>query len=68
MANSPLIEDTGLESTCEIANSKEEILKKTETLFQKEFTEKDIEKRLKKLKPFSPETAAKKMMEIIFKQ
>ncbi|WP_288954752.1 hypothetical protein [uncultured Polaribacter sp.] len=68
IANSPLIEDTGLESTCEIANSKEEILKKTETLFQKEFTEKDIEKRLKKLKPFSPETAAKKMMEIIFKQ
>ena len=67
IANSPLIEDTGLETTCETANSKEEILKKTEVLFQKEFTEKEVEKRLKKLEPFSPEKAAKKMMEIIFR-
>ncbi|MEN8880968.1 MAG: hypothetical protein ABF263_01415 [Polaribacter sp.] len=68
IANDPLIEDTGLETTCEIANSKEEILKITETLFQKEFTDKEVEKRLKILEPFSPEIAAKKMIEIIFRQ
>lgn len=68
IVNSPLIEDTGLETTCELANSKEEILKKTEALFQKEFTEIEIENRVEKLKQFSPEKSAKKIVDIIFRQ
>jgi hypothetical protein len=67
IANSELIEDTGLEGLCTLANSKEEILQKTALLFKQEFSNLEIQKRAKKLKLFSPEESAKKIIEIIFK-
>ncbi|WKD84932.1 hypothetical protein KCTC32516_00269 [Polaribacter huanghezhanensis] len=67
IGNSKMIADTGLEDLCELANTKEEILQKTGLLFSKEFSESEIEKRKEKLKSFSPNNSAKKMMEIIFK-
>lgn len=66
ITNSLLVEDTGLETLCEVANSKTEILKKTEILFQKKFEYQEMEKRKEKLKQFSPEESARKMIELIF--
>mgnify|MGYP000274168407 CR=1 FL=1 len=68
IANSLLIEDTGLETTCELANTKAEVLKKTEALFKIKFTKIIVKKRLEKLEQFSPEKSAKKLVSIIFKQ
>lgn len=68
IANTKMIADTGLENLCELANTKEEILHKTEILFSKEFSEVEIEKRKEKLKSFSPSQSAKKIKSIIFKQ
>ncbi len=67
IANKEIIEDTGLEDLCNLANTKEEILTKTKELFSKEFSENDIKKRLNKLKEFNPEESAKKIDSIIFK-
>ena len=66
IANNHLIEDTGLENLCVLANTKEEVLRKTEILFNKEFSEMEIQKRLKKLQEFSPKESAKKIVNIIF--
>lgn len=68
IANNKMIEETSLESLCELANTKEEILEKTEQLFNLDFTKKDVEKRQEKLKQFSPKESAKKIVDIIFKQ
>lgn len=67
ISNTKMIEDTGLEGLCELANTREEILQKTEMLFSKEFTEFEIEKRQEKLKLFNPTKSAKKIIENIFK-
>lgn len=67
IANNELIEDTGLESLCNLANTKEEILKKTAQLFKEKFSDLEVEKRARKLNKFKPETAAKKIVKIIFK-
>lgn len=68
IANSKMIEDTGLENLCELANSKEEILSKTAMLYDKEFSKLDLENRFEKLTALQPEQSAKKIIEIIFKQ
>lgn len=67
ISNSLLVEDTGLESLCEIANTKKEILTKTNEIFMKDFETREIDKRIEKLKLFSPEISAKKMVDLIFK-
>jgi len=53
---------------CNIANTKAEILQKTAQLFKEKFSDLEVEKRAKKLNEFKPETAAKKIVRIIFKQ
>jgi hypothetical protein len=68
IANSKMIADTGLESLCELANTKEEILQKTAFLFSEEFSEAEIEKRKEKLTLFSPSQSSKRIKELIFKQ
>jgi hypothetical protein len=68
IANSEMIADTGLESLCELANTKEQILQKTALLFTKDYSETEFEKRQEKLKSFSPSESAKKIKEILFKQ
>lgn len=67
IANSPLIEDTGLESLCNLANSKEEILKTTAALFSKDYLEIETQNRISALQKFNPTVSAKKIVAIIFK-
>ena len=63
-----MIADTGLESLCELANTKEQILQKTALLFAKDYSEIEFEKRQEKLESFSPSKSAKKIKDLIFKQ
>ena len=58
--------DTGLENACELANTKEEILAKTELLFAQNFTRSHRLERKELLKAFDPEIAAKQLKEILF--
>lgn len=67
IANTKMIADTGLESLCELANTKEQMLHKTKLLLSKEFPESEIEKRKETLSSFSPSQSAKKITSIIFK-
>ncbi len=66
LGNDLLIENTGLKTICEIANTESEFLKQTEDLFKKEFTTAIVEKRKEVLNFFSPELSAKKIKETIF--
>ena len=66
IANDFMIQDTGLESLCELANTKEEFLAKTKELFAQEFNESIIENRLNTLKDFNPEVGAQKIIDTIF--
>ncbi|EAR11717.1 hypothetical protein PI23P_00895 [Polaribacter irgensii 23-P] len=62
-----MIQDTGLEKLCELANTKKEILEKTSKLITLNFTNENSEKRREELLKFSPEKNAKKIITIIFK-
>jgi glycosyltransferase involved in cell wall biosynthesis len=66
IANNDMVEDTGLEELTEIANSKEEFLQKTAILFNKEFDQEIVNKRLKILENFSPEKSAQRIVDTIF--
>lgn len=66
IANTKMIEETGLENLCELANTKQEILNKTQELFAKVFSDAEMHKRQEKLKSFSPKENAKKMIDFIF--
>ncbi|MBL4605261.1 MAG: glycosyltransferase family 4 protein [Flavobacteriaceae bacterium] len=66
IANDFMIQDTGLEPLCELANTREEFLSKTKELYDKDFTESMIQNRLNTLKGFSPKVGAQKIIDIIF--
>lgn len=68
IGNSKMIEDTGLENHCELANTKEEILTKTAFLYKKDISTLDFENRFTKLSTLQPEQSARKIIELIFKQ
>ncbi len=68
IANDFMVEDTGLETLCERANSKEEFLDKTNMLFRQEFTSEVRNQRALILKKFHPLEGAKKIKETIFKK
>lgn len=68
IANSELIEDTGLEDLCHLANTKKQLLEKTAQLFKEEFSDAELQKRSKKLETFNPNKSAKKIIDVIFKQ
>ena len=68
IANSELIEDTGIENLCHLANSKKEILEKTAQLFKEKFSDVELQKRSKKLEDFNPKKSAKKIVDVIFIQ
>ena len=68
IANDKMIKDTGLETLCKLANTKEDILVKTKQLFKLDFTKNEVEKRQEKLIAFNPIESAKKIISIIFKQ
>lgn len=66
IANNFMIEDTGLESLCELANTKEEFLTITVALFKKEFTSNIVDERMRVLDNFNPKKGAQKIIDIIF--
>ncbi|APG63858.1 hypothetical protein LPB136_13350 [Tenacibaculum todarodis] len=66
IANKFMVEKTGLEKLCKIANNKQEILAETLNLFKKEFSSEEILERELILKEFNPETSAQKIIDIIF--
>ena len=68
IANDYMINETGLETLCEKANTKVEFLSKTAELFKKNFKESILEERKSILQGFNPENSAKKIIDIIFKQ
>jgi len=61
-----MVEDTGLESLCEIARTKEEFTKKVVELIDKDFTNIIVKKRDTTLKPFNVEVNAQKIIELIY--
>ncbi len=66
IANNDMVEDTGLETLAEIANTKEEFLEKTKMLLKKEFSQDIVNKRLRKLENFNPQKSAQIIVETIF--
>ncbi len=66
IANDLMVYQTGLESLCDIATTKEEFLKKTKEIFKIEFNPSMIEDRKKILQHFDPKQGAKKIINIIF--
>lgn len=66
IANDFMIDETGLESLCEKANTRLEFLEKTKKLYQKDFSKEIIDHRKEVLKKFSPAKSAKKIADIIF--
>lgn len=67
ITNHLMVEDTGLEDTCEIAKDKLEFLSKTKALLETSFSLKDRELRRTNLSSFHTETSAKKLIDFIFK-
>ena len=63
-----MTEDTGLESLCELANTKEEILEITSKLLKQTFSKAHIIGRKEKLLEFNTMVNAEKIVAIIFKQ
>lgn len=68
IGNNELLLDTGLENSCELANTKQEFIEKTKQLLKKDFSINIRQQRKETLAPFSPNNAAKKIVAIIFKQ
>lgn len=66
IANDFMVEDTGLETLCERANTKEEFLQKTKDLLQQGFDKEIIKERKEILEGFSTTSGAKKIVETIF--
>lgn len=67
IVNKPMVENTGLESLCVMANSPEIMKDKVKAVFQKEFTERDHKKREEiLLKNFSNEENARKLYKVLF--
>ena len=67
IANSKMIDNTGLEHLCETANTKKEILAKTIVLMQQTFSNQQGLERQAQLLSFSPVENAKKIIHLIFK-
>ncbi|WP_196890686.1 glycosyltransferase [Aureivirga marina] len=65
IVNDEMISDTGLESLCHIANSKEEFRKKVMELAKKEFTEEEFKQRQEGLRVFNTQQNALQIKELI---
>ena len=68
ISNTQMTEDTGLESLCELANTKKEILEKTSKLLEQTFSKNHVIARKEKLLDFNTLENAKKIVAIIFKR
>ena len=68
IANDYMVNETGLETLCEKANTKTEFLSKTAKLFNKDFEVSFIEERKILLESFDSKSSAKKIIDLIFKK
>ena len=66
IANDYMIDDTGLETLCERANTKGEFLNKAATLFDTDFSNDIVNERLEVLQHFDPIKGGQKIIDIIF--
>lgn len=65
IANTPMIEDTGLESCCKTANTKQEFITAIAKLVDTPFDLKEKEKRMRLLEDFNPKQSAQKIIELL---
>ncbi len=68
LANRFMIEDTGLASICEEANTKEEFLEKTAQLFSRTFSPSEREERMIVLDGLNPKKGAEKIWSTMVKE
>ena len=68
IANDYMVNETGLETLCEKANTKTEFLSKTAKLFNKDFEVSFVEERKRLLEIFDSKSSAKKIIDLIFKK
>jgi len=66
VTNNEMVEDTGLESLCEIGETKEIFSQKVVELFHRDYDSTKIEERKNVLKSFDTEVNAKKIAELIY--
>ena len=67
IVNKPMVENTGLESLCIMANSPEVMKEKVKSVFEKEFTEREKKKREEVLlKHFSNDENARRLVKVLF--
>ncbi|MDG2194464.1 MAG: hypothetical protein P8K77_06380 [Polaribacter sp.] len=67
ITNLLMVEDTGLENSCEIAKNERQFLLKTKALLETSFSLKNRELRKANLSSFHTETSAKELINFIFK-
>ncbi len=65
IANTKMIEDTGLERACSVANTDHEFIETIECLFAQEFDNSHIDLRKKLLEKFNPMHAAQKIKKLL---
>ncbi len=65
LTNKEMVENTGLESVCETANSSSEFIEKVNQIESAEFTEADLEKRKTILKDFSNQSIGHQLASLI---
>ena len=65
IGNTKILEDTGLEEACYLANTKQEFRKHIETLLLKDFEEEDLALRIRVLEKFNPLESAKKIAALL---
>ncbi len=67
VVNKPMIEKTGLEDLCYVCDSADEMKEITKSLFDKEFTQADLDKRIEVLeKSYSNAANAKNLMKLVW--
>lgn len=65
LVNNQMVENTGLESLCSIANSTNEFIFQIKHLMHQKFTQKQIEQRVDTLKIFDSQSNALKILELL---
>jgi len=65
VANNLMVVNTGVEKTCNIANTKKEVQRELRYLMGQSFTEKERTERKLLLKSFDPKNNAKKILELL---
>ncbi len=65
IANTLMIEDTGLEGACHLANTKKEFKDTIEKLIQKDYKKENSKKRLSLLQDLNPVKSAKRIIELL---